>query len=210
MSGIGLKVDIRGIAEVQRRIGRLPGELQGKAVSAAINKTAQKARAEINRAIPQEYAVKADEVRSAISLRSASGSNLQAVIDIFGSKSRRGRSANMIRFLAVAVAAGASFKTRGAVGIKKKDIAAIKRQLGFKIRRAGGLKKIEGAFIGNKGRTVFIRTGDARLPIEPVQVIGFSQMFNARKIRDRVMAKVDKDLLDEVDRAIKAVLARAA
>ena len=210
MSGIGLKVDIRGIAEVQRRIGRLPGELQGKAMSAAINKTAQKARAEINRAIPQEYAVKADEVRSAISLRSASGGNLQAVIDVFGSKSRRGRSANMIRFLAVAVAAGASFKARGAVGIKKKDIAALKRQLGFKIRRAGGLKKIEGAFIGNKGRTVFIRTGDARLPIEPVQVIGFSQMFNDRKIRDRVMAKVDKDLLDEVDRAIKAVLARAA
>ena len=103
MSGIGLKVDIRGIAEVQRRIGRLPGELQGKAMSAAINKTAQKARAEINRAITQEYAVKADEVRNAISLRSASGSNLQAVIDIFGSKSRRGRSANMIRFLAVAV-----------------------------------------------------------------------------------------------------------
>lgn len=209
MSGIGLKVDIRGIAEVQRRIGRLPGELQGKAMSAAINKTAQKARAEINRAITQEYAVKADEVRNAISLRSASGSNLQAVIDIFGSKSRRGRSANMIRFLAVAVAAGASFKTRGA-GIKKKDIAALKRQLGFKIRRAGGLKKIDGAFIGNKGRTVFIRTGDARLPIKPVQVIGFSQMFNARKIRDRVMAKIDKDLLDEVDRAIKSVLARAA
>ena len=35
-------------------------------------------------------------------------------------------------------------------------------------------------------------------------------MFNARKIRDRVMAKIDKDLLDEVDRAIKSVLARAA
>ena len=209
-AGIGIKVDLRGIAEVQSRLARLPGELRDKAISAAINKTAQKARAEINRAIPQEYAVKADEVRGAISLNSARAGNLQAVIDIFGSKSKRGRSANMIRFLAVAVAAGASFKARGAVGIKKKDIAALKRQLGFRIRRAGGLKKIEGAFIGNKGRTVFMREGEARLPIKPVQVIGFSQMFSARKIRDRVMAKIDKALLDEVDRAIKAVLARAA
>ena len=209
-AGIGIKVDLRGIAEVQSRLARLPGELRDKAISAAINKTAQKARAEINRAIPQEYAVKADEVRSAISLRSASTGNLQAVIDIFGSKSKRGRSANMIRFLAVAVAAGASFKTRGAVGIKKKDIAALKRQLGFRIRRAAGLKTVDGAFIANKGRTVFMREGKARLPIKPVQVIGFSQMFNARKIRDRVMAKIDKDLLDEVDRAIKSVLARAA
>ena len=149
-------------------------------------------------------------MRNAISLRSASGNNLQAVIDIFGSKSRRGRSANMIRFLAVAVAAGASFKTRGAVGIKKKDIAAIKRQLGFKIRRAGGLKKIDGAFIGNKGAHRLHSHRRARLPIGASQVIGFSQMFNACKIRDRVMAKVDKDLLDEVDRAIKAILARAA
>ena len=209
MDGV-ITIDVRGLDGVQKRLAQIPKDLQGKAMSAAINKTAQKARAEINRVIPQEYAVKATEVRNSIDLRSARAGNLEAVISIFGSQSKRGRSANMIRFLAVAVAAGASFKTRGAVGIKKKDIAALKRQLGFRIRRAAGLKTVDGAFIANKGRTVFMREGKARLPIKPVQVIGFSQMFNARKIRDRVMAKIDKDLLDEVDRAIKSVLARAA
>jgi len=40
------------------------------------------------------------------------------------------------------------------------------------------------------------------------QVIGFSQMFTSRRINERVMAKLDQDLLTEVDRAIKRLLAR--
>lgn len=203
-----IKIDVRGLDGVQKRLAQLPKELQGKAMSAAINKTAQKARAEVNRAITQEYVVKADEVRNAVELRGAKSSDLKAVISIFGSKSKRGRSANMIRFIAVAQAAGMAFKTRGAVGVKKKDVAALKQQLGFLVRRGGGLKKIEGAFIGNKGRTVFIREGKGRLPIKPVQVIGFSQMFNARRINERVMAKIRNDFGVEMQRAIKSVLDR--
>lgn len=207
MAGV-IKIDVRGLDKVKANLARIPKELQGKAMSAAINKTAQKARAEINRAIPQEYAVKAAEVRNSIELRSARAGDLQAVISIFGSQSKRGRSANMIRFLAVAQAAGMAVKTRGAVGVKKKDMAALKQQLGFLIRRGGGLKKIEGAFIGNKGRTVFIREGKGRLPIKPVQVIGFSQMFTSRRINDRVMAKVRTDFGVEVERAIRSILER--
>jgi hypothetical protein len=203
-----ITIDVRGLDGVQKRLAQIPKDLQGKAMSAAINKTAQKARAEINRVIPQEYAVKATEVRNSIDLRSARAGNLEAVISIFGSQSKRGRSANMIRFLAVASAAGITFKARGAVGVKKKDVAALKQQLGFLVRRGSGLKKIDGAFIGNKGRTVFIREGKGRLPIKPVQVIGFSQMFNARRINERVMAKIRNDFGVEMQRAIKSVLER--
>ena len=60
--------------------------------------------------------------------------------------------------------------------------------------------------MGNKGRTVFRRTGNARLPIEPLQVIGFSQMFASRRISARVMAKVKADLPIEIDRAIARAL----
>jgi hypothetical protein len=204
---MNITIDVRGLEGVKKRLAEIPRELQGKTVNAAINKTADKARAEINRAIPQEYAVKAAEVRSAIDIRKAQTGNMQAVISIFGSKSRRGRSANMVRFLAVAQAAGIGFKTRGAVGIKKKDVAALRGQLGFLIKRGGGVKKITGAFIGNKGRTVFMREGKARLPIKPVQVIGFSQMFNARRINERVMAKVRAEFGVELDRAINRILA---
>lgn len=205
---IGVKLDVRGLYDVKNRLSRISDSLQSGVVNQAINKTAQKARAEINRAIYQEYAVRQDEVRNAIDLRKANKTDLTATINIFGSKSRRGRSANMIRFLAIAQLAGMAVKTRGAK-VTRKQARAIGNQLGFKIRRAGGIKKIDGAFIGNKGRTVFIREDKSRLPIQPVQVIGFSQMFNSRKINLRVMDKVRADFSDEIDRAIKLALSKS-
>jgi hypothetical protein len=86
-------------------------------------------------------------------------------------------------------------------------MAALQKQLGFLIKKGGGLKKIEGAFVGNKGRTIFRRTGKARLPIEPLQVIGFSQMFKSRKIEQRIMAKIAAEFPVEIDRAIKRLMA---
>lgn len=202
---IGMKLDVRGLDDVKKRLGRISSSLQPGVLSQAINKTAQKARAEITRAIYQEYAVKQDEVRNSIDLRTANKTDLTATISVFGSKSRRGRSANMIRFLALAQMAGMAVKTRGAK-VTRKQMNAVGKQLGFQILRAGGIKKIDGAFIGNKGRTVFIRQDKSRLPIEPVQVIGFSQMFNSKKINRRVMDKVRADFSDEIDRAIKKAL----
>ncbi len=177
------------------------------AATMALNKTAKKAQTEINRAIRDEYVVKADEVRNSMQLRQARQGELQAVIDIFGSKRRRGRSANMIHFLAALQAAGVALKTRGS-SLRRSDLKDIGRQLGFKVKKAGGVKTIQGAFLANRGRTVFMREGRARLPIKPVQVIGFSQMFSSKKISQRVMAKVDKDFIEELDRAIKIVMER--
>lgn len=202
-----IKVEVTGQQDVQKLLGGIARDLQGKVLQPAINKVADKARAEINRAIPEEFAVKASEVRSAIELRRASGGNLQAVISIFGSQSKRGRSMNLIHFLAAMQAAGRAVKTRGSKA-KVKDIKGLGAQLGFMIKRAGGLKKIEGAFIGNKGRTIFRRVGKGRLPIEPLQVIGFSQMFNTRRISSRILAKIETDLPLEVNRAIKMLTDR--
>lgn len=205
---IGFKVEIKGIAEVQAKLEELKDSLRGPAMQAAINKTVDKAQAEINRAIREEYAVKAEEVRNSMTVQTARKGQLEATIRVFGSKNKRGRSLNMIHFLAAAQAAGVAMKTRGTVGVKKADLKALGSQLGFKIKRNGGLRQIAGAFVGNKGRTVFMREGKSRLPIKAVQVIGFSQMFTSRKISSRVMAKIRADLPIEVDRAIKAQLAR--
>jgi hypothetical protein len=204
-----ITVKIEGIAGVQERLRRIADDMRGPVMQAAINKTADKAQAEINRAIRDEYAVKPDEVRNAITIRKAQKGNLEAIVRVFGSKNKRGRSLNMIHFLAAAQAAGVAVKTRGAKGVKKKDLAALGKQLGFAIKKGGGLKQIEGAFVGNKGRTIFQRTGNGRLPIKPVQVIGFGQMFASRKIHDRVLAKINADLPVEIDRAIKMIIARS-
>ncbi len=203
-----MSIELRGMPEIMAKLEGLKESLQGPAMQAAINKTADKAQAEINRAIRAEYAVEAGELRSAISMQRASKGRLRAVIEVFGSKRKRGRSLNLIHFLAAAQAGGGAVKTRGARGIKKKDLAELGRQLGFQIKKGGGLKQIEGAFVGNKGRTIFMREGAARLPIKPVQVIGYGQMFSSRKINQRVMDKIMADLPVEVDRAIKAMQAR--
>ena len=189
-------------------LDRLQRDMRSKVLQPAINKLAAKAVAEINRAIPQEYAVKASEVRNAVSLRRAGAGKLEAVIEIFGSARKRGRSLNLVHFLAAVQAAGRTYKLRGAKA-NKKDLANLDRQLGFIIKKAGGIKKIDGAFIGNKGRTIFHRTGSGRFPIEPVQVIGFSQMFNSRRISQRVLDKINTEMPIEIERALKLLMARA-
>lgn len=191
---------------MQRKLAGIQRDMRAKVIQPAINKVADKAIAEINRAIPQEYNVKHSEVRNAITLRRAHSGNLQAVIEVFGSTRKRGRSMNLIHFLAAVQAAGRAVKVRGAKG-KKADLAALNGQLGFLIKKGGGLKKIEGAFVGNKGRTIFAREGRARLPIKPLQVIGFSQMFKSRKIESRVTEKIGADLPIEIDRALARLLA---
>lgn len=203
-----IKIDVQGIDAIQRKLAGVSREMQAKVLQPAINKAADKARAEINRAIPQEFAVKAAEVRNAVSLRRASAGRVEAVIEVFGSARKRGRSLNLIHFLAAVQAVGRAYKVRGAKA-SKADLARLDQQFGFIIRKAGGVKKIEGAFVGNKGRTIFRRVGRGRLPIEPVQVIGFSQMFNSRRINQRVMEKINADLPVEVDRALRLLLSRA-
>lgn len=200
-----ISVKVLGIADVTNRLRQQSQAVQDKAIGPAINRVAEKARAEINRAIPQEFAVKAAEVRNAITVRKARSGTLEARIEIFGSTKKRGRSLNLIHFLAAVQAAGTSVKTRGS-RVTKRQLAALSGQLGFLIKRSGGIKTLAGAFVGNKGRTVFRRTGNARLPIEPLQVIGFSQMFASRRISARVMAKVKADLPIEIDRAIARAL----
>ena len=201
-----IKIEVKGIAQVQAKLAGIRRDMQAKVLQPAINKVADKARAEINRAIPQEYNVKASEVRNAVTLRRAQAGRLEAVISVFGSARKRGRSMNLIHFLQTVVQAGEQIKLRGGKG-KKSEMAALQKQLGFLIKKGGGLKKIEGAFVGNKGRTIFIREGKARLPIKPLQVIGFSQMFKSRKIEQRIMEKIAAEFPVEIDRAIKRLMA---
>lgn len=209
---ISIKVDIRGMDKVQAELRRIADEFKrGQAIGAALNKTAQMAKAEVNRTITERYAIKADEVRNSVYVRSARAKTdqLEAVISIFGSAKKRGRSLNVVHFLAAVQAAGKAVKTRRSKA-KKAALAALGAQLGFKFLKSGGMKQIAGAFVGNKGRTIFQRTGPGRLPIEPVQVIGVSQMFSSRAIRARVMAKIEADLPVQVHRAVEMILARSA
>lgn len=130
------------------------------------------------REIRTEYAVQASYVRDRLRIKRATFFkgvlNVEAVLDV----QDKPRSANLIRFTARRTAAGVSVK----------------------IKRAGGRKVVRGAFIGNKGRTVFERIPGTRMAsrekggakhserIKPMQTIDVPQMFNARRINAAVMA----------------------
>lgn len=219
-----IKIDVRGMADVMQNLKRIGDDVgKAQATGAALNKVAGKASAEVTRAITQRYAIKADQVRNSVFLSraSAKGGNLQAEIRIFGSPSKRGRSMNMIRFLAAVQAAGRAIKTRGAKG-SRKELNALGVQLGFQVLRGGGLKQKPGAFVGNKGRTVFIRVPGKQMErrpgklnkhseaIVPVQVIGLAQMFNSNVISGRVLRKIADELPIEMQRAVDMILARRA
>lgn len=211
-----INISTEGLADVKKVLAGLVGAEKDRALQMAINKTTQKGRAEVNRAVLEKYAITASDVQNSVIVSPAH--KMQAVamatISIFGSPSRRGRSMNMIRFLATF--AGRSTRSGKA---KAREIKALGERLGFRITKTGGLKSIAGAFVGNKGRTVFnrvegkymgSRTGATKhsQQIAPVQVIGVSQMFNSRMIRGRVMAKISDDFEIELGRAVSALIAR--
>lgn len=206
-----LVVDVRELVDLKRRLAQVAPELRGRALGAALNKTAAKGKTEVDRAIRAEYVISAERVRNSVSVRPASADRnvLEAVIDIFGSAKRKGRSLNVIHFMERKVSAA---ETRRRA--KRKELFVVGRGgrmlpiLRFVFRRGSGPKTIEGAFIGNKGRTIFRRVGQGRLPIEPVQVIDVPAMFRSKKVTSRVLERINREFPIELDRAVKAAIAR--
>jgi hypothetical protein len=171
---------------VSARLARLQQDVGNRALASAVNKTLALARTQMTREITQEFAVSAGYVRDRLRIRRATARGGRLTIEgslIGGGVRGRKRSANIIAFVEKSVTLAEA---------RKRAKAGTRRALFVKIKRKGGKKLLEGkyghgAFIGNKGRTVFEREGDKRLPIRPVQTIDVAQMFNTRRINDAVV-----------------------
>jgi hypothetical protein len=194
--------------EVKRMLSALPEELRDKTAAMAINKTADKAKTEMKRQITAFYNLKSAEVAGGLFITKASVKANKISASLYPtslSGSKKGRAMNVIHFLESSTTLAQA---------KKRAKAGTLQELFFKFKKTGGKKSIskEGAksapFIGNQGRTVFRRTGKARLPIEPVQVIGLPQMFNTAALNQAVLNKAADDLLVETQRAVDLILSR--
>lgn len=195
------KLDVQAdVRKVQRQLEQLARSVQDRAIAAALNKTADKAKAEMRRQITSEFAIKASEVGSQIRVTraSAKGGMLIAVIEAF--PRRRGHASRNVALFRAR-------QTRNGVTVQ--------------IKRSGGRKLIPGAFIGNGGRTVFERVSGTtmssrskskgplhRQQIKAVETIDVPQMFNTRRINAKVIAKIGRDLPVELERAIRAAIAK--
>lgn len=153
--------------DVQRQLDALEKDVRDKALVRAVNRTIEQAQTRMSREISREYNIKSGDVKARMFIRRASSRQgsfrIEASLEV---SSRKGRSANVIRF----------------------DAKQTPKGVSVKIRRTGGRQVIRGAFIANKGRTVFQRVGDARLPIKAVQTIDIGQMFNAKRINAVVVS----------------------
>ena len=169
--------------EVYDAFDRLPREVGDRAMASALNKSVDQAKTQMQREITAEFNVSAAYVRERLRVRraSANGQHFQAAL--IGGAANGRRSANIIAFVEKSVSL-AQARRRAKQGTLT--------QLHVKVKRQGGLKPLPGAFIGNKGRTVFQRVGRERLPIKPVQVIDVAQMFNTKRINAQVVAMINR------------------
>ena len=199
MIEVKIKTDFK---DLQKRLNGLSKDMQKKVIPAALNKVIAKANTSMVREISSEFAITQKELRENIrAIRARSiGGFFVATLDP-NLKKRKGRGFNMIRF--------AEKKVTLAEGRRRKK-AGTQNDMRFQIKRAGGPKTVKGAFVGNRGRTVFIRTGKERLPIKALTTIDVPQMFNTRRINSKVIARINSEMVVEFERAINLQLMKAS
>ena len=164
--------------DIAKQLATLQSDVRTKALASAVNKTVEQAKTQMVREIASEFNVQAGYVRDRLNIRRASfkAGELGIEATLLGSGKR---SANLIRFMEKFVTLAQS---------RKRAKAGDLSQLRFKIKKAGGMRVITGAFIGNQGRTVFIRTTNRRLPIKALSTVDVPGMFNTKRINNKVVA----------------------
>lgn len=208
MIEINVRVDVN---KALMRIGAIGDTVRNKAVVAALNKTIDKGKTEMVRQITGEYNVKAKDVRPQLRSEKASAKNEKYTAVLMAFSRRRGHtSRNVMLFDAKPVAGnGAPKKVRVQFPDGSWRTITVREGGGVsvKIKKSGPRKLIKGAFIGNKGRTVFVRTGDGR-KIRAVETVDVPQMFNTRRINAAVVGRMRQEFPVELDRAIRLYLSR--
>jgi hypothetical protein len=157
--------------DVQRQLQALSDDIGKKATASALNKVVAQAKTAMSREIRAEFVLPAKTVGDSLRISRARASggrySLEATLSSVSQRGKRGL--NLIHFNARQMGNGVSFK----------------------IRKNGPRKTIRGAFIANKGRTVFIREGKKRLPIKALSTVDLQGMFNTKRINARVVSMIE-------------------
>jgi hypothetical protein len=179
--------------DVERQLARLQKDIGDKAVVRALNATIKQGETAMARQISLTYRISQSVVKQRLSVTRArrNGGRLELQVTLEATRKGRGRSMNMIAFVTTAA---------------RRLKTGKRNQTKLQVRRDGGRKQVTGAFIGNQERTLFIRTGKARLPIEPVNTIDVVQMFNTRKISAAVQTVLLDRFAINFTRELKVVL----
>ena len=185
--------------EVTAQLKRLADDVGNKALVRSLNKTIDQGKTQMARTISQEFriAVGAAKDRLKVSKANAKQGNLGFEVSLEATRKGKGRALNLIAFVEKKTTLGEA---------RKRAKKGTQSQVYFQVKRSGGKKYIKGAFIANKGRTLFIRTGKDRLPIKSVSTIDIPSMFNTKRINAAVV-QVRRDKFEaNFDRELRVVL----
>lgn len=165
--------------QVERKLLGLREDVAGRALASAVNKTLAQGETAMGREITAQFNIKRDKVKKALRVNRASyRAGVFRIQGSLESPSKRGRSLNLINFVE-------GFVTLAEA--RRRSKAGTLDQLRFRIKKTGKPAVIKGAFVGNAGRTIFTREGKGRLPIKALQTIDVAQMFNTKRINERVV-----------------------
>ncbi len=171
--------------QVQRQLDNLHKDIARQATASALNKTIAQAKTAMSREIRAEFNISAAKVNESLTITraSASGGELRMQASL-QSPRKRGRSLNLINFME---------RSTTMAQARKRGKAGTLNQLFVQIKKQGGKKALGSAFIGNKGRTIFVREGKSRLPIKALQTVDVASMFNTKRVNAKVVQMmVDK------------------
>ena len=178
--------------EVQQKLKRLQSDVADKALARAVNRTMDQARTAMQREITKTYNLRAGYVRQRLAVSRAvfKGPRMSLTASLMGTGKR---SANLVAFLA-----------RRAPNNGRRGGP----QTTFRITKGGAPTSITGAFVGNKGLTVFRRTGSKRLPIEAVRTIDVPQMFNQTDINAAVVRVIQERFPQVLEQQVRFYASR--
>ncbi len=175
-----ISIDIKtNFPAVARKLQQLPTDVGNSAMRRALNRVIDTGKSQMVKRIAGEFNIKQAKVRERLYVGYAtkSGSSIILRATLEAGNKQSGRAMNVIWFLD---------RRRSPREARRAAKGGMRKQLLFQFKRRGGPKQIQGAFIGNEGRTVFRRLSRARLPIAPVNVIDIPQMFNTIRLNEPV------------------------
>lgn len=203
---------LHNFPEVVLKLGTLEESLGNKVMARAVNTTIQQAKPRMASQISKEFRVSVGDAKARLDTSKAisKGGEFSLEATLSARNKAKGRSMNLIAFVEKFVTlAQARKRIKGGEGgvHKLRNGGQVQKalQLRFQIRRNGGKQVIKGAFIGNKGRTVFIRQGKERTPIEGVSTIDIPNMFNTKRINQVVVKTMIERFQSNFHREFRAV-----
>lgn len=210
-------LDVRhNFPDVIRQIKALPEAIADKAMARALNATVQQAKPAMAGQISQEFRISVSEVKKRLKVNAArrKGGIYVLEANLEATQKNRGRGMGIINFVEKSTTLGQA---------RKRAKAGTRNQVFFQIKRSGGKRFIQGAFIATNHKTggtaLFVRVPGTTMSsrskyagtkhaeqIQALTTIDIPQMFNTKRINQVVVSAMLQRFDSNFQRELRAVL----